>query len=75
MASYSVPAIKRLQLGKELRAWRERAGLTLEQASADLDLSTSTLSRMKKGQNRIEGVAADSCPALEVEAVSVATSR
>ncbi len=47
MAYYSVPAIRRLRLGRELKAWREKAGLTLEQAGGDLDLSKSTLSRMR----------------------------
>lgn len=53
MAYYSVPAIRRLQLGRELKAWREKAGLTLEQAGGDLDISKSTLSRMEKGQGAI----------------------
>lgn len=108
MAQYSVPAIRRLQLGRELRQWRDRAGLTLDQAGGDLDMSKSTLSRLEKGQgaihplharamaelynvpederehlveiarearrpnyNLIEGIAADSYPALEAEAVRV----
>lgn len=108
LAYYSVPAIRRLQLGRELKSWREKAGLTLEQAGGDLDISKSTLSRLEKGQgaihplharamaelyrvpeddlvelveiarearrpseNRIEGVSANSYPALETEAVSV----
>ncbi|WIV58405.1 helix-turn-helix domain-containing protein [Amycolatopsis nalaikhensis] len=53
MAYYSVPAIRRLQLGRELKAWREKAGLTLEQAGGDLDMSKSTLSRLEKGQGAI----------------------
>ena len=53
MAYYSVPAIRRLQLGRELKAWREKAGLTLEQAGGDLDISKSTLSRLEKGQGAI----------------------
>jgi transcriptional regulator with XRE-family HTH domain len=53
LAYYSVPAIRRLQLGRELKAWREKAGLTLEQAGGDLDISKSTLSRLEKGQGAI----------------------
>lgn len=58
MVQYSVPAIRRLQLGRELRDWRERAGLTLDQAGADLDMSKSTLSRLEKGQGVIHPLVA-----------------
>lgn len=50
MAQYPVPAIQRLQLGRELRDWRHRAGLTLGQAAGDLDMSKSALGRIEKGQ-------------------------
>ncbi|MCU1682126.1 MAG: putative DNA-binding protein [Amycolatopsis sp.] len=58
MVQYSVPAIRRLQLGRELRDWRERAGLTLDQAGGDLDMSKSTLSRLEKGQGVIHPLVA-----------------
>ncbi|WP_158885366.1 helix-turn-helix domain-containing protein [Amycolatopsis anabasis] len=108
MARYSVPSIRRLQLGRELRDRRHRAGLTLEQAAEDLDMSPSGLHRaeqgsvtvhplhvramaelyrvslddlehlmaiareaIKRNHNLIEGVTANSYPALESEAVTV----
>lgn len=48
-----VPVISRLKLGRILRTLRERAGLTLEQVEADMDLSRSGLSRVEKGQQSI----------------------
>jgi transcriptional regulator with XRE-family HTH domain len=58
VVQYSVPAIRRLQLGRELKDWRERAGLTLDQAGGDLDMSKSTLSRLEKGQGVIHPLVA-----------------
>jgi len=50
VAQHSIPAIRRLQLGRLLRELREKAGLTQEQCAADLELSDSTLSRIENGQ-------------------------
>ncbi|GDY30012.1 helix-turn-helix domain-containing protein [Gandjariella thermophila] len=50
MAQHSIPAIRRLQLGRLLKELREKAGLTQEQAAADLELSDSSLSRIENGQ-------------------------
>ncbi|WP_216214248.1 helix-turn-helix domain-containing protein [Amycolatopsis aidingensis] len=108
MAPRSIPAIRRLQLGRALREWRNTAGLTIDQCAGDFDMSRSTLARIEKGQNTvhpmvvrgmlelygvpeeesatlvevareavrrnrnlIEGISADSYPALESEAVAV----
>jgi transcriptional regulator with XRE-family HTH domain len=48
---HSIPAIRRLQLGRMLRELRERAGLTQGQAAADLELSCSSLSRIESGKH------------------------
>jgi transcriptional regulator with XRE-family HTH domain len=50
---YSIPAIRRLQLGRVLRNLRKTAGLTLDQVGPDLDLSASTLNRLENGQGRV----------------------
>jgi len=42
-AEYSIPAIRRPQLGRVLRALRKTAGLTLDQVGPDLDMSAGTL--------------------------------
>lgn len=105
---YSIPAIRRLQLGRVLRDLRKAAGLTIDQVGPDLDMSASTFNRIECGQNRIhplvvrgaldlfgtpfetvedvmtlareayrnawwvlQGITADSYPALESEASSV----
>jgi transcriptional regulator with XRE-family HTH domain len=47
---HSIPAIRRLQLGRMLRELREKAGLTQGQAAADLELSGSSLSRIESGK-------------------------
>jgi len=49
---YSIPAIRRLQLGKLLRELRKQAGLSIHQAGPDLDMSPSTLNRIEDGQGR-----------------------
>ena len=53
---YSIPAIRRPQLGRVLRALRKTAGLTLDQVGPDLDMSAGTLK-------------AGSHPVLSVDAV------
>jgi transcriptional regulator with XRE-family HTH domain len=105
---YSIPAIRRLQLGRALRDLRKLAGLTIDQVGPDLDMSASSLNRVECGQGRIhplivrgalelfdtpfeqvekimelareaynntwwvlQGIKADSYPALESEAVTV----
>jgi transcriptional regulator with XRE-family HTH domain len=105
---YSIPAIRRLQLGRALRDLRKLAGLTIDQVGPDLDMSASSLNRVECGQGRIhplivrgalelfdapfetieevmemacgayrnswwvlQGIAADSYPALESKAASV----
>ena len=45
--------VRRRVLARELRALREEAGLTLEDAAARLDLAPSTLSRTESGQQQI----------------------
>lgn len=50
---YSIPAIRRLQLGRVLRNLRKTAGLTLDQVGPDLDMSASTLNRWENGQGRV----------------------
>jgi transcriptional regulator with XRE-family HTH domain len=44
----SVPGIRRIQLGRMLREFRERSSLTLEQAAPDVDISRNTLSRIER---------------------------
>ncbi|MCS7479735.1 helix-turn-helix domain-containing protein [Umezawaea endophytica] len=50
---YSIPAIRRLQLGRTLRNLRKAAGLTVDQVGPDLDMSASTLNRMENGRGRV----------------------
>ncbi|MEO6083135.1 MAG: helix-turn-helix transcriptional regulator [Umezawaea sp.] len=50
---YSIPAIRRLQLGRVLRNLRKTAGLTLDQVGPDLDMSASTINRLENGQARV----------------------
>lgn len=44
------PTFQRFQLGKQLRALRERAGLTTEEVGGHLDCSASTVSRIEGGR-------------------------
>jgi transcriptional regulator with XRE-family HTH domain len=46
------PPFLRRRLGKRLRAMRERAGLSLEEAAARLDKSRTALFRIETGENR-----------------------
>jgi len=84
LAYYSVPAIRRLQLGRELKAWREkgrgaihplhaRAMAELYRVPEDDVVELVEIARKARqpNQNRIEGVSVNSYPALEAEAVSV----
>jgi len=50
---YSIPAIRRLQLGRTLRDLRKAAGLTVDQVGPDLDMSASTLNRLENGRGRV----------------------
>ncbi|HEV2781484.1 MAG TPA: helix-turn-helix transcriptional regulator [Actinophytocola sp.] len=52
MNTYRKPPLRRRRLGKRLRAMRERAGLTLEQAAARLDMSRSGVFRLETGASR-----------------------
>lgn len=49
------PAIRRRQLGLELRRLREAAGKTPREAAAWLEVSTSTVSKIEKGRQAIKG--------------------
>jgi transcriptional regulator with XRE-family HTH domain len=46
------PPFLRRRLGKRLRAMRERAGLSLEEAAARLDKSRTAMFRIETGENR-----------------------
>jgi hypothetical protein len=50
MAGPTAPTARRRRLGLELRRLREAAGLKLDQVAAELDLTTSTLSRIETGK-------------------------
>jgi transcriptional regulator with XRE-family HTH domain len=50
---YSIPAIRRLQLGRVLRELRKRASLSMDQVGPDLDVSPSSLNRIECGQARV----------------------
>ncbi|WP_199441350.1 helix-turn-helix domain-containing protein [Umezawaea beigongshangensis] len=50
---YSIPAIRRLQLGRVLRELRKRASLSIDQVGPDLDVSASTLNRIECGRARV----------------------
>lgn len=47
------PTVSRLQLGRELRRLREAAGVTRESAAAELECSTSKLSKIETGKAAI----------------------
>lgn len=47
------PTVSRLQLGRELRRLREAAGVTRERASAQLECSTSKISKIETGKATI----------------------
>ena len=47
------PTLRRRQLGRELRELREAAGISLDEAAPQLDISTSSLSRIEKGQQAV----------------------
>jgi transcriptional regulator with XRE-family HTH domain len=49
----STPPVPRRTLGRRLRAMREAARLTLDQAAAKLDVSRSALGRVEKGETRV----------------------
>lgn len=48
------PVLLREEIGRRLRAAREAAGMNLDRASADLDLSRSSLNRIENGQQRVD---------------------
>src|SRR5262245_44621957 len=50
MSSAQSPTFPRFQLGKQLRALRERAKLTTEGVGLQLDCSPSTISRIEGGK-------------------------
>jgi transcriptional regulator with XRE-family HTH domain len=45
------PVVVRRRLGSELRRLRDRAGLSLEQVAAELEVSPSKISRLENGQS------------------------
>ncbi|HEY3867588.1 MAG TPA: helix-turn-helix transcriptional regulator [Actinocrinis sp.] len=45
-----VPTVRRVVLGKRLQDLRERAGLSIEQAAAALDVNQATIRRMEKAE-------------------------
>src|SRR4051794_41143707 len=49
MAKRAAPTLRRRRLGGELRALREKAGLTLDAAAERLRFSTSKISRIETG--------------------------
>ncbi|MDR7302084.1 Scr1 family TA system antitoxin-like transcriptional regulator [Haloactinomyces albus] len=50
MAARTSPTFRRRQLARRVRCLREQAGLTQERAAAELDMSTSALSRKETGE-------------------------
>lgn len=50
MAARTSPTFRRRRLARRVRQLREQAGLTQEQASASLDMSTSALTRKETGE-------------------------
>ena len=48
------PTVRRRRLGAELRRLRERSGLKLEDAAANIELNASTLSRIETGKAPIK---------------------
>ena len=46
--------MRRLQLGRMLRERREQAGLSLDVAVPELDWSSSKLSRIENGRQRVD---------------------
>ena len=54
MAPLSNPTLKRRQLGRLLRRFREDTGMTLDQAAPGLEWSPSKLSRIEKGQQSVD---------------------
>ncbi len=47
------PALRRRQLGAELRRLRDRAGVTIDQVAAHLECSASKISRIETGQTGV----------------------
>ena len=54
MNKYQRPPLRRRRLGRRLRALRESAGLTLEEASKRLDKGRSSLHRIELGETRAD---------------------
>jgi transcriptional regulator with XRE-family HTH domain len=54
VAPLSNPTLKRRQLGRLLRRFREDIGMTLDQAAPRLEWSPSKLSRIEKGQQSVD---------------------
>jgi len=53
MAARRGPTFRRRELGKELRRLREKAGLTIQEASAGFGFSDTKLSRVETGHNTL----------------------
>jgi transcriptional regulator with XRE-family HTH domain len=67
------PTVSRLQLGRELRRLREAAGVSRERAAAQLECSTSKISKIETGKATIRAaevkVLLDYCGVTERDAV------
>src|ERR1039457_3215268 len=50
MPAHSSPTVKRRRLAAELRAYRDRAGLTIEEVAQRLDWSTAKISRIENAR-------------------------
>lgn len=54
MGEPSGSRVRRKQLGRELRRFREKARMSLDEAAPKLDISTSTLSRIENALGRVD---------------------
>ncbi|SFB48783.1 Helix-turn-helix domain-containing protein [Amycolatopsis marina] len=54
MSTRTSPVLRKRRLGRRLRQMRERARMSLEEASARLDTTRSSLSRIEKGESRAD---------------------
>ena len=50
MPAHSSPTVKRRRLAAELRAYRDRAGLTIEEVAQRLEWSTAKISRIENAR-------------------------
>src|SRR5215468_8355530 len=54
VAAHTSPTLRQLRLARRLRALRDRAGLSLEEAARRLDKTRSTLGRIEQGKTRAD---------------------